>query len=130
MLNVKKMKKDFEVEITKSAINHPLNLRNVNIEFLSKKEFLKLKKNAKKDKKNKYHFHILSGQKEPLLFIEKFKNQFNNFKKTFKIEKSIRQMQDENIKREYIQKKYFLIILIITAIVSALIGKFLGELKN
>lgn len=35
-------------------------------------------------------------------------------------------MQNENIKREYIQKKYLLIILIITAIVSALIGKYLG----
>jgi len=35
-------------------------------------------------------------------------------------------MQNENIKREYIHKKYFWLILIITAIISALIGKFLG----
>lgn len=122
------MEKDYEVEITRSAINHPLNIRDSHIQFLTKKDFLNLKKKAKKDKKNKYHFTILSGQKEPLLFIEKLKIQQNNFKKTFIVEKSMKQIQDENIKREYIHKKYFWIILIITAIISALIGKLLGLL--
>lgn len=126
MLNVKKMGENFKVEITRSAINHPLNIRDTHIEFLTKKEFLNLKKKANKDKKNTYHFTILSGQNEPLLFTEKLKFKLNKFKKAFIIEKSIKQMQDANIKREYIQKKYFWIILIITAIISALIGKFLG----
>ncbi|MEK7719579.1 MAG: hypothetical protein AAB347_08220 [Bacteroidota bacterium] len=120
------MEKNFKVEITKSAINHSLNIRDIHVEFLTKKEFLNLKKKANKDKKNKYHFTILSGQNEPLLFTEKLKVKLIKFNKAFLIEKSIKQMQDANIKRDYIHKKYFWIILIITAIISALIGKFLG----
>lgn len=90
MLNVKKMENTFEVEITKSAINNPLNWRNIDIHFWTKKEFLKFKKKAKKDKKNRYSFRILSGQKEPLLITEKIKVQLNKLKENLIIKKSIR----------------------------------------
>ncbi|MDP8313726.1 MAG: hypothetical protein RAP70_01460 [Candidatus Celaenobacter antarcticus] len=120
------MDKEFKVKILESAINHPFNIKHEYNKFLTKKEFWDLKKKAKKDNKNNYHFTILSDQEEPLLFEEKLKNQLNKIKKNFLIKKSIKQMQNENIKREYIHKKYFWLILIITAIISALIGKFLG----
>lgn len=39
-------------------------------------------------------------------------------------------MQAENIKREYIQKKYFWFIVIATAILSAAIGILIEKLLN
>jgi len=120
--------KDFRVEIIKKPLNHPLNVQYTDVELLNKKEFLKLKRRIRKDRKCKYSITVLSGQKEPLLFSEKLNTWMNRIKRIFVIKKTIAQMQTENTKREYFHKKFFWLIVIATAILSATIGILLKNL--
>ena len=63
--------KNYRIEITKKPKHHPLNVQYTNTIVLTKKDFLKLKREIKNDKENDYSILILSGNTEPLLPSEK-----------------------------------------------------------
>ena len=120
--------KELEVKIIQKILNSPLNERNEYTKILSLREFLKLKKSHRKDKKSSYLYIFSNGIKEPLLISEKIKNLFKNLILRTKSIKTLDEMEIENIKRDYIQKKYFLIFIILTAIISTLITILIGQI--
>jgi hypothetical protein len=116
---------EFQIKVFKKYLNHPLNFRIEDYIVLNRKAFLKYKRSIRKDKTCEYSFTILSGQEEPLLLIEKLQIIVKKIKRRIKAQKTIQEMEVENTKREYIQKKYFWIILIGTLILGSLIAIFL-----
>jgi len=121
----------YEITIKKKPKNHPLNVEYEETKTLTKKEFVKFKRNIKKDKKNNFKYSVLSGETEPLLLSEKIILCFRWFISKLPKKKTISQMQVENIRREYYHKKYFWFYIIITAIISSIITIIIGSyLRN
>lgn len=120
--------KELEVKIFQKILNSPFNQRNEYTKFLSQSEFLRLKKRHKKDKSSSYQYLFSNGTKEPMLISEKINYLFKNIFKKTKSVKTIDEMETENIRRDYIQKKYFLIYIILTAIISTIITILIGHL--
>lgn len=118
---------EFQIKVFKKYINHPLNVRTEDYIVLNRKAFLKYKRSIRKDKTCEYSLIILNGEKEPLLLKEKLQIIAKKIKRRLKNQKTIQEMEVENTKREYIQKKYFWIILIGTLILGSLITILLED---
>jgi thermostable 8-oxoguanine DNA glycosylase len=118
---------EFQIKVFKKYINHPLNVRTEDYIVLNRKAFLKYKRSIRKDKTCEYSLTILNGEKEPLLLLEKLQIIAKKIKRRLKNQKTIQEMEVENTKREYIQKKYFWIILIGTLILGSLITILLED---